>query len=272
MSSNRSKSVLRPRLLFLYLVLITSLAIGAYSFYSLYRERQITNQALDYYANLVMATLPPPTAPPTQEATEADPPPPWQPLADFAKLKETMPDIIAWIKSANTIVDYPVVQTKDNDFYLSYLPNQTWNPSGSIFIDYRNAADFTSKNTLVYGHHLRSGDMFSLLVNYRSQTYYEEHPVFTLHTAHRDYDIVLFAGFLISPAVEVPPLEFANATAFLDYVQKCRERSHFTAPVEVTAEDTLVTLITCDFAIDDGRYILIGKLVVTGELAQAVGE
>ena len=103
--------------------------------------------------------------------------------------------------------------------------------------------------------------MFSMLVRYREAGFYQDHPVFDLFTDEQDYRLELVAGFLIDPAKEVPPLLFANDEEFLDYVAACKARSNFVAEVEVLPEDKLVTLVTCDFVINDGRYIVVTKLL-----------
>jgi len=254
----------------LYLLLALSVAVALYSGYRLYSDFRMRQEAMLFYAELANAVATEPPTEPTTSATtpiEAPTKPPWRPYVDFAKLKGHMPDLIAWIRTPDTVIDYPVVQYSDNDFYLTYLANRTWNPNGAIFLDYRNAADFSDRNSLIYGHHLRTGDMFSSLTQYKDQSYYEAHPVVQLYTALQDYDIVLFSGYLINPANEVPPLEFEDDADFTSYVDACKARSSFKSLVEVSASDVLVTLVTCDFAINDGRYILIGKLVATASAA-----
>lgn len=101
---------------------------------------------------------------------------------DFEALWEINKDVIAWIELPGTIINYPIVQGEDNEQYLRHLLDGSYHRFGTLFIDYRNAPDFTNDNTIVYGHHIKAGDMFCLLEEYREQSYYDEHPYFLLYT------------------------------------------------------------------------------------------
>ena len=85
---------------------------------------------------------------------------------DFTELLKTNSDIKGWIYGEATNVDYPVLQTDDNDFYMDHLYNKEYNSSGSIFSDYRNRGDFTDRNTVLYGHHMGYGTMFGSIEHY----------------------------------------------------------------------------------------------------------
>jgi len=95
---------------------------------------------------------------------------------NLKSLRKVNPEVIGWIHIPDTVLDYPLVQTEDNDHYL----NTTWDhyklKVGAIFADYRNAADLTDSHTLVYGHNLKDGTMFSLLLKYSDTSYWKRHP------------------------------------------------------------------------------------------------
>ena len=88
---------------------------------------------------------------------------------DFEALRQQNPDIIAWIYSTDTPINYPVVQSEDNSYYLRRLIDGTRNTAGTIFADFRNAPDFSDRNTLVYGHNMKNNPMFGTLSEYRKQ-------------------------------------------------------------------------------------------------------
>ena len=106
---------------------------------------------------------------------------PEQVYVDFAALEGVNSDIVAWLYGADTGLNYPIVQAEDNDYYLYRLLDGTWNKNGTIFMDYVNRSDFSDQNTLVYGHHMKSGAMFGALVQYKKQEFYDAHPV-SLHS------------------------------------------------------------------------------------------
>lgn len=88
------------------------------------------------------------------------------PEIDFDGLREVNEDIVAWIQIPGIGVDYPVVQGKDNEHYLHYTFDGKANKAGSIFLDYRNRADFTDSKVILYGHNMKDGSMFSNLKKY----------------------------------------------------------------------------------------------------------
>jgi sortase B len=181
-------------------------------------------------------------------------------IPDFGQLTGSLPDIIGWIRNPGASIDYPVMQGEDNDYYLRRLPNGKNNQIGSIFIDYRNAADFSDKNTLIYGHYTRQGYMFGSLSKYKKPAYYRGHPFMLLYTPEADYMVELFAGYLLDPEQENPQIYFDDETEFNDYISGLRERSVFQSEVEVGSEDRLLTLCTCDYSFTNARFVLVGRL------------
>lgn len=185
----------------------------------------------------------------------------WVPYVDFEALSERFPGIVGWIVLEGTLLDYPVMQGTDNYYYLSYLPDGTRNRAGSVFLDYRNSPDFTDRNSLIYGHMSKVGEMFGALKNYRTQSFYEAHPYINLYTPEHDYRIVLVAGYLVDSGVEVPPLSFRDDAAFERYIANIKSRSVFRSDVTVSNTDRLVCLCTCAYDFTNARLVIVGKLV-----------
>ncbi|MCL2775511.1 MAG: class B sortase, partial [Oscillospiraceae bacterium] len=116
---------------------------------------------------------------------------------DFETLQMINPDAVAWLYGPGTPIDYPVMRAAEYDYYLHHLPNGEYNANGSLFIDY-NWADFTDKLTIIYGHNMKSEQMFGSLANYKKQAYFEEHPCLYLYTAGGEsYSIELVYGCIM---------------------------------------------------------------------------
>lgn len=96
------------------------------------------------------------------------------PEIDFDGLRAMNGDIVAWIQIPGIGVDYPVVQGKDNEHYLHYTFDRNANKAGSIFLDYRNRADFTDRKVILYGHNMKDGSMFSNLKKYQDAGFRKE--------------------------------------------------------------------------------------------------
>jgi sortase B len=116
---------------------------------------------------------------------------------DFDAMKAVNEDIVAWIYDPGTTINYPIVQAEDNDYYLHRMLNGAYNANGTLFMDYTNAPDFTSQNTLIYGHNMKSGYMFGALINYKKQAFYDEHPFMYLLTPAQDYKLELICGAVV---------------------------------------------------------------------------
>jgi len=184
------------------------------------------------------------------------------PFLDFDSTRETLPDIVAWLQSYGTVINYPVVRGSDNDFYLSHLPDQSRNKMGSIFVDYRNQADFSDQNILLYGHNMASGDLFGSLKQYSDQNYFEQHSSMFLFTPTADFELLLFAGYVLDSAQEVPPMGFKDQADFERYAADISRRSVFKSNVEIDFGDQLIFLCTCTpGGSKDERLIIVCKPV-----------
>lgn len=191
----------------------------------------------------------------------AQPPPREQaPICvDFAALQQQNPDVIGWLYSPDTPIDLPVVQGENNSHYLYRLLDGSTNANGSLFADYRNASDFSDRNTIIYGHNMKNGKMFGTLNSYKDQSYFDEHPVIWLLTPQGDYKVELFAGYVTGPASEIYTLALSDREA-AELARQGREQSTFVSPVEFTAGDRILALSTCTYEFDNARYVLLGRI------------
>ncbi len=180
---------------------------------------------------------------------------------DFDALLAESDDVVGWIHSENTAIDYPVVKAEDNFYYLHRFIDGSYNGGGSIFLDCLCAGDFSGKNTVIYGHNMNDGSMFASLRDYRKDGYYAEHPKLYLNTPTQNYRIEVFAGYVTDADSDTYDIGFTDDAAYLAFLEKMRSQSDFETNVELTAEDRIVTLSTCSYEYYDARYVIQGKLV-----------
>lgn len=192
------------------------------------------------------------------------------PTVQFDELLKTNGDVIAWIYGANTHINYPVVQGSDNDYYLRHLLDGTWNDNGSIFMDCANSADFSDQNSLIYGHNMTSGAMFSNLVKYKQQAYYDQHPYLYMLTPQQSYKLHLFAGVIVDASGYI--LDGNGQVAYSDcnvyqfqltqeFLQQMVNHSTFRPTTGVPSADShIVTLSTCTYEFKNVRYVVLGVL------------
>ncbi|MGW8115633.1 class B sortase [Caproicibacterium sp. NSD3] len=179
---------------------------------------------------------------------------------DFLSLKKINPDIVGWITSDGTEIDYPIVQGNDNDDYLHRLFTGESNKMGSIFMDARNHGDFGDKNTIIYGHNMKDGSMFASLAKYEEQSYYNRFPTIFLYTPNGNFVIELFAGVLVNGDQSSIRLDFKDDSDFEDYVGSLKQLSTFKSNTTVRANDRIITLCTCSYEFNNARFALFGKL------------
>ncbi len=179
---------------------------------------------------------------------------------DFDALKAINKDIIAWIYLKDTVINYPVTQAKDNQYYLRRLINGKYNVAGTLFADYRNDPKFIDNNTIIYGHNLKSGSMFSAILKYKKQAFYDSHPTVWILTPERAYRIDLIAGFYTKADSQSYSIH-KKTDSFEYYLSTLEEKSTFKSNVDFSSVDRIVTLSTCSEDSGDNRYVLIGSLV-----------
>ena len=180
---------------------------------------------------------------------------------DFDALMNTNSDIKGWLYSPDTKIDYPVVQAMDNSYYLYRFMDGSYNPSGTLFMDFRNMGDFSSKNSVIYGHHMTDGSMLASIVNYKDQAYYDEHPVMYLNTLEGNYRLDVLAGFVTWYESRGYTFDFESRTEFEEWITLMQSYSDFQCDVQVDPDDRIVTLSTCTYEYDNARYVLMAKLV-----------
>ena len=177
----------------------------------------------------------------------------------FKDLLAECDDVVGWLYCAETLINYPVVQGRDNNYYLRRLPDGSYNINGTIFMDYRNSPDFSDWNTVIYGHNMNNDTMFGILQRYNSQDYFDTHPVWYLLTPEQDYRIELLGGYTTSSTdadtYSIPD----NVQGRDELIEKVMQYTTFQSEVEIGDEDLLITLSTCadDY---DARYVLVGVL------------
>lgn len=178
---------------------------------------------------------------------------------DFAALQAVNPDVLAWITIPDTGIDYPVVQGDDNQYYLKRLVTGEWNKSGSIFLDCQASPDFSDPYSIIYGHNMLNGTMFSDLMKFKEQAFYDAHPSGTLETPDATYTILFFAGIVAD--VKSPVWNTAQTKAELpEWAAGMKELSCFDSQVTPTENDRIVALATCTYEFSNARFVLLGIL------------
>ena len=179
----------------------------------------------------------------------------------FYQLQQNHPDVKGWISIDGTHIDYPILQSEDNIKYLDHNAFGDYVVTGSIFLDYRFKADFTNFNTIIYGHHVPTGDMFGDIKKFTDKDFFENHRYGTIFYNGEEKELEIF-GILEVNAYDMTiyrPLS-DNVEENQAYYQYLLTKATNKRDVSVTSEDKICLLSTCFVDVTNGRHILLAKI------------
>lgn len=181
---------------------------------------------------------------------------------NFNSLKKKNSDTVAWITVNNTNVNYPVVQGKDNSYYLNHSFNRKQNVAGWIYADYRDSFKSWKRNTVIYGHGRTDQVMFGSLSKTLKADWYKNPDNKYIKLATPKYNTLwqIFSIYVIKQESYYLTVNFENDATFKKWYDKMKSRSIYNFGVSATPKDKFLTLSTCkDY--NGNRIVVIGKLV-----------
>ncbi len=189
-------------------------------------------------------------------------------LEEYQTLYQKNKKLIGWLKIDDTIIDYPVMQSPDAEYYLTHNFNQENDRNGSIFMDPACDVLKPSTNLILYGHHMRSGNMFGDLDLYESKEYMEKHAEIrfdTLYEKGRWQVMYVFRDSLKQDTeITFKYYQFIDANSAEEFdsnMKAMSEMSLYDTGVKATYGDQLLTLSTCDSREENGRFVVVAKRI-----------
>lgn len=184
-------------------------------------------------------------------------------VVDFTALLQQNPDTVAWIRFAPepAEISYPVVQGKDNEQYLHQTFYGRENASGAIFLNAYNRADFTDRNTVIYGHRMKNGSMFRNLEDYQERSFWEKNPYFYIYTPD-GYELKyhIFSTGVVKDTSDTYQTQFGSEQEFQEFLSMTKKNAEYDTGIEPGMDSRIVTLSTCTRASDEHRYVVTGVL------------
>lgn len=184
----------------------------------------------------------------------------------FQKLVEENDHFFGWVKIEGTSLNYPVMHTaEDPEYYLRKDFNRNYSISGVPFIG--GNYDEDGKNTLIYGHNMANGTMFSVLADYKDKNFWKKHPIISFDTLSDQgkYEIIAIYNIDIKDAQENfrynEYTDLNKEDRFIEYIKKTKERALYETEVPVEFGDQLLTLSTCSYHTVDGRCVVVAKRI-----------
>ncbi len=190
----------------------------------------------------------------------------------YEKIYKENNDFVGWLRIEDTLIDYPVMHTPDDsengEYYIHRDFNRKDSAAGTLFMDAYSTINPFTDNVIIYGHNMNSGTMFHDLLNYQNQEFYENHKTFTFDTIYGDgtYEVIaaFYSQILPDNSAEFKYYEFVNAAdeeEFMEYVYNIKEMSVIDTDTKVEYGDVLLTLSTCAYHVEDGRFAVVAKKI-----------
>ena len=188
-------------------------------------------------------------------------------MLQIEKLQEQNSDIVGWIEVEGTNINYPVLQGEDNGYYMNHNYKKEENTYGSIFLDKDYDWSIPSSNLLLYGHNLQNGELFHDILNYKDKSYYEEHPVIRFTTEKEDSEFEIISAFYSRVYYKSETNVFRyyyfinadNEEEYNEFVENAKEASIYDTGKTAEYGDQLITLSTCSYHTEDGRFVVVGR-------------
>lgn len=243
------------KLLLLLLVIIFIFSIG-YMFYYIYNNNKNKKDSTDILNEVKIDS--------TQVTEEKS-----EKMLKLEELQKENNEIIGWLEIEGTNINYPVLQGTDNEFYMKNNYKKEKSKDGSIFLDKSYYWDIPSSNLLLYGHNNKNGIMFQDLLKYKNEDFYKEHTKIKFTTNKEDnvYEIISVFYSRVYYKSEKNVFRyyyFVNANneqEYNDFVNNAKKSSIYDTGINANYGDQLLTLSTCEYSQEDGRFVVVAKKI-----------
>ena len=185
------------------------------------------------------------------------------------ELQKENNDIVGWLEIDGTNINYPVLQGKDNDYYLKYNYKHEYISTGSIFLDKDYDWNKPSSNLLIYGHRNKVGLMFDELIKYKDEAFYQEHKTIRFTTVDEDAEYEVMSAFKSRVYYKDEEnvfryyyfIDAKDKAEYEEYVTNCNKASLYDTGVNANYGEQLLTLSTCDYEVENGRFAVVAVKV-----------
>lgn len=182
---------------------------------------------------------------------------------NFDELLAKNSDTVAFLKVNGTNINYPVVQSNDNNYYLTHSYDKSKNDAGWVFLDYRNDINNLSQNTIIYAHGRWDTTMFGSLKNVFKNDWYNKTDNYVIHLSTPSYNSLwqVFSAYSIPTETYYLTSNFGTTESFQTFLNTIEGRSKWNFNAEVNTNDKILTLSTCYN--DKEKVVLHAKLIKT---------
>ena len=183
-------------------------------------------------------------------------------LIDTAQsLNSAYPDAIGWLYIPDTVINYPVMQSDDNFYYLDHAYDGSPLKAGSVYLDCRCEGRFQNPINIVYAHNMKNGSMFAQITRFKNDSFFESHKYGWLATPETVYRIDFFSLAVANWHDDL----YKGDTSISEWIPHIYDKSAVSREMTYTDDDRFVSFSTCSYEFENARNILTGKLVEVKE-------
>lgn len=182
-------------------------------------------------------------------------------IIEDLKVQYNNEDVRGILEISNTDYKVPIMQGKDNEYYLKHTPYNKKSRLGSIYLDYRVDID-SSKKLLIYGHNSSKIEMpFKILENYYDEKYYQEHKYIEITSSKEKKKYEIFSVYVETEDFDYMNINFKTTNEYLKHINKLKNKSMYDTGIELKSTDEILILQTCsehkDYKKYKKKYLLI---------------
>ena len=243
------------RIEFILVAVVVAVTIGLFIRILVQRNDPVQDTAATTVATQTQVS-PTPTPAPSSTPPPTPTPVPYVISDQLAEVRAKNPDAVGWLTIPGTRIDDPVVCGTDNDFYLKhdYLGNK--DIAGAIYQDFRNAGSFSDRHSILYGHNMKDGTMFHNLRYFKEEDFTRENNRIILETLDGMTEWQVFASYVMTTDFYVIQTIFSGDAEYQKFIDTLIEKSDFDYGIDVTAEQQILTLLTCSYEVDNARFVV----------------
>ncbi len=250
----------------LFIIIICCLSIICYKFYNYFIDEKLNNEIQSYAPTISDVYLSEDSSQSSSNEVGGNNNPN-EAEGDNKTISENQEELKSinnnyemWIEIPNTKINYPIVQGKDNEYYLKHNFKNESNMSGTIFVDCNNNID-EDKNIIIYGHNMRNGTMFNNITKFKEESFFNNNNN-TINIIRNNilYQYEIFSIYVEDESKVSLEIEFTDNDAFVNYALNEASKSMYNKNIIITEEDKIITLVTCSYEYTGARTILVGKL------------
>ena len=185
-------------------------------------------------------------------------------VQDISNINLKYKDAVAWLKVLGTSIDTPVFKAEDNERYLRNDRDNLTTRWGENFLDYTcnlNNIDTEMQHYIIYGHNTEVDTRFTPILNYKNNAFYQTHQIIEFATLENVYKFQIFSAYKTTTDFYYIETDFKDKEEFGTFVKSLKDKSEYDTGINVTQDDVILTLSTCDYSIENGRYVVHAKLI-----------